>query len=103
MAIKINSKKIVKLPPDKYEAVAQGQLYTLANNLKLTVGDQILIKERNGKLYTGREIIGHVTESSTQEFRFRKYAVISNSAASSQNKRDGQRGNVKGNKFNAYI
>lgn len=103
MSIAINSRKVVQLPPDEYAAVAQGILYALPNDLKLNANDDILIKEHDGKHYTGNEIIGRVTESSTQEFRFKKYAVVSNGAEGSQNKRDSRRGNVKSNKFNAYI
>lgn len=76
MAVKINSRKIIRLLADEYEAVATGKLYTLPNNLKLNTNDQIIIKEHDGNLYTGREIIGEVTESNEQEFRVRKYAII---------------------------
>lgn len=76
MVVRINSRKIIKLLADEYEAVATGKLYALPNNQKLNTGDQIIIKEHDGSLYTGREIIGEVTESNEQEFRFRKYAII---------------------------
>lgn len=103
MAVNINSKKVVQLPLKEYDAVARGTLYTLPNNLKLNTGDQIIIKEHTGRLYTGREIIGQVTESSAKEFRFRKYVVLSDEGAGAQNKRDGQKKHIKRNKFNAYI
>ena len=103
MAVKINSKKIIKLEPNEYEAVARGQLYTLPNNLKLSVGDQILIKEHDGKLYTAREIIGQVTESNPGEFKFRKYAVTTSGSEHSQNKRDSRRVHKDGNNYNTYI
>lgn len=57
MTIKINSRKVVALTTKEYRAAARGIIQTLPNNLNLNTGDQIIIKEHDGKVYTGNEII----------------------------------------------
>lgn len=73
--MKIKSRTTVRVAPDVFDDCAKGYLKQLPNE-KLSVGDQLLIKEFIDTGFTGSEIVAEVTEVDGKEFTFRTYAIV---------------------------
>lgn len=96
--VQVNAPKNIQLAPEEYQSASRGGMLTLPNKQNLKTGERIYLKEHTGTMYTGREIVAEVTESSTKEFRFKKTAVLDDEQLRASNKRDEQRHPVKKNK-----
>ena len=102
-SIKIDAPRVIHLSVEEYEVVARGGKFTLPNKCGVSVGDKVYLKEKeHDDVYTGREIVAQVTESSLKEFRFSSLAVLDDKAKGKQNKRDKLRRHKK-NSYNTVL
>ena len=93
---------MIQLSIEEYETTARGGKFTLPNKCGVSVGDKVYLKEHHDDVYTGREIVAQVTESSLKEFRFSALAVLDDEAKGKQNKRDKLRRHKK-NSYNTIL
>lgn len=74
--VMISSPKVVKVAPDTFEEMARGRIAELPADLDLLAGTKIYIKEHDGYINTGHEIVAEVTGVSKTGIQFRKYSVL---------------------------
>lgn len=72
----ISSPKVIKVTPDIFKGIARGRITEVPTDLDLLAGAKIYIKEHDGYIYTGREIVAEVTGASDAGIQFKKYSVI---------------------------
>ena len=100
-SIKIDAPRVIHLSIGEYEVIARGGKFTLPNKWGVSVGDKVYLKEHD-EVYTGREIVAQVTESSLKDFRFSALSILDDKEKGKQNKRDKLRRHKK-NSYNTTL
>lgn len=100
-SIKIDGPRVIQLSIEEFETIARGGKLTLPNKCGVSVDDKVYLKEHD-EVYTGREIVAQVTESSLKEFRFSALSILDDKAKGKQNKRDKLRKHKK-NSYNTIL
>lgn len=89
--VAISSPKVVKVTPDIFKKIARGRIADLPSDLDLLAGTKIYIKEHDGYIFTGREIVVEITKVSKAGSQFKKYSVIYDEDLGNKSKRNLER------------
>lgn len=74
MTVKINSSCVIRVESGTYNLIKTNQL----NKLSITgveTGTRLIIKEHDGKRYTGSEVLATAKQVNDQEVTFKKIAI----------------------------